>query len=823
MKHTHKLIALMLTLFMLTGLVAVPNVSLADSGAATPTDANFIAPIDRDNIPSDAIYITTAAELASIGGADSEGKYYVLDNDIDLVGKWAPIDEFRGTLDGQGYCINNLWIQAYTETGFFRRITGNAAVKNLGINTDARGVLGNAWGYGTSVAGILAARVSADGTDTVLIENCFTTGFVDSFAPNHGDPPLPSEAGGMIGYVSGRLTIKNCYTNVDVYSSLGGGGMIGSIDAGHFSAVIVEDCFAVGNVTVYSENIASPGGAGGLIGSCYFSAVDSIIVKNCYASGSVESGSSGGLICSALGDGSMTLSNSYATGNSSGYSASGLVDYCENISISNCYATGDVFGSYQAAGGLVAVFRDVYTGDDTVEINNSYRPFSQNVIFDNAATPSPYSTPLGINDCGEPLTDEQMRNPTSFVGWDFDDVWTHKAGENNGFPVLRVFDGVEIAPSPYFISSVTLNKTKLPIMAGTSETLVATVHPPEAKIKDIEWNIDNGEIADIDENGVVTGISDGTTTVIAIAKAGERKYAECTVTVSGSGIDYTPISDIIIKGKIDDVEQNDYLINLSQETIKFPNTYTPVAFSVDGGNKWKKIKDDIHISEGKHPFHKVSFHKLFGKDMTLHLSDKPYDKRAKTLGDGATVVTFDKINKRTVLPKLKVNYELGADATGESTGMWVLAQKAPVESLKEGLLIAEADTDKKTPNTKGFGKFLGANATNNGIVVKPLVSGKQVKSTYLYKIGAVGEPGTYTAASKTQKASVKGQGKAPNCKAKNDIIKVKAGTSVDLGGTQTDYKEKAEVNVSGYTGSVKLWAYATPKKPASKKQELTLS
>ena len=81
------------------------NVSMPNAGVT-----GFIAPIDPIPSGADVVHISTAAQLAAIGGASSAGKYYVLDNDINLTAEWVPIDFFHGTFDGRGYSINNLYV-----------------------------------------------------------------------------------------------------------------------------------------------------------------------------------------------------------------------------------------------------------------------------------------------------------------------------------------------------------------------------------------------------------------------------------------------------------------------------------------------------------------------------------------------------------------------------------------------------------------------------------------------------------------------------------------------------------------------------------------
>jgi len=79
------------------------------------------------------------------------------------------------------------------------------------------------------------------------------------------------------------------------------------------------------------------------------------------------------------------------------------------------------------------------------------------------------------------------------------------------------------------VSSVILNKTELSLEEGESETLTATVVPDNATDKTVSWSSGDATIATVDQNGKVTAVKEGSTTVTA--KAGE-KSAICTVTVT---------------------------------------------------------------------------------------------------------------------------------------------------------------------------------------------------------------------------------------------------------------------------------------------------
>ena len=79
------------------------------------------------------------------------------------------------------------------------------------------------------------------------------------------------------------------------------------------------------------------------------------------------------------------------------------------------------------------------------------------------------------------------------------------------------------------VTGVTLNKTALTLTEGASEKLIATVKPDNATDKTVTWTSSDSTVAEVDSDGKVTAVKEGTAKITA--KAGD-KTAECTVTVS---------------------------------------------------------------------------------------------------------------------------------------------------------------------------------------------------------------------------------------------------------------------------------------------------
>lgn len=113
---------------------------------------------------------------------------------------------------------------------------------------------------------------------------------------------------------------------------------------------------------------------------------------------------------------------------------------------------------------------------------------------------------------------------------------------------------VTVTPKAIPVESITLNKTQLSLVKGTTETLTATVLPTTATDKAVTWESSDTAVATV-ENGVVTAVAAGNATITA--KAGE-KTATCAVTVtnpsnsgssSGGGGSSTPRYAVTVPDK----------------------------------------------------------------------------------------------------------------------------------------------------------------------------------------------------------------------------------------------------------------------------------
>ena len=91
------------------------------------------------------------------------------------------------------------------------------------------------------------------------------------------------------------------------------------------------------------------------------------------------------------------------------------------------------------------------------------------------------------------------------------------------------------------VTGVSLDQTSLTLQPGDKSPLVATVEPSDAKDTSVTWQSADTSIATVDEDGNVTAVAKGSTTVTVTTKDGDFK-ATCKVTVSEDVVKVTAIT-----------------------------------------------------------------------------------------------------------------------------------------------------------------------------------------------------------------------------------------------------------------------------------------
>ena len=322
---------------------------------------------------------------------------------------WEPIgpafsQAFSGTFDGDGHTITGLYCN--------RSGSGTQYAGLFGYNKGGIRYLGMEGGsVAVSCSDHLSIYVGGiAGKNYGTISDCYNTGSV-------------SASGGYLVYVGGITgqnddTISNCYNtgNVSNFSTGGVGGIVGS-NGGE-----IKDCYNIGNVSASSNG-------GGIVGE------NQGAIRNCYNTGDVSNSHSHDSVGGIAGSNGGTINDCYNIGNVSASSDIGNVSASSNGggiagenqgAIRNCYNTGNVSYSNNpyndSVGGIV--------GSNGDTISNCYY---LNTASKGVGNGTDTATKCNI---------DQMKQRSTFIGFDFDVMWEFAEGNSYSFPTLQTL--------PYF-------------------------------------------------------------------------------------------------------------------------------------------------------------------------------------------------------------------------------------------------------------------------------------------------------------------------------------------------------------------------------------
>ncbi len=167
-----------------------------------------------------------------------------------------------------------------------------------------------------------------------------------------------------------------------------------------------------------------------------------------------------------------------------------------------------------------------------------------------------------LEEMGEAKT-YQLEIPVNTEGNEFYLQLTDYAMNQNTYRFLLTDDG-EIDDTEVPMTSITLPET-LTVLKNTTAQLTPSFEPWMA-IETVTWSSADESIATVDENGVVTGIEEGTTTITALSTVDEAVSATCTVTVK--------TFNITLNGMLQDEDGNPQLFAWNLQT---DNTWSKVA------------------------------------------------------------------------------------------------------------------------------------------------------------------------------------------------------------------------------------------------------
>ena len=124
---------------------------------------------------------------------------------------------------------------------------------------------------------------------------------------------------------------------------------------------------------------------------------------------------------------------------------------------------------------------------------------------------------------------------------------------------------IEVLKKLTQIKSIALEPATLTLPSTVSRTLTVALKPADASVTALNWTSSAPNVAKV-ENGVVTGLSEGSATITATARDGSGKVAQCRVTVTAPPVHVTSLS-----------------LNVAQATVEYNRTLTLVP-TIQPGN-----------------------------------------------------------------------------------------------------------------------------------------------------------------------------------------------------------------------------------------------
>lgn len=481
MKKSH--IKKVLAMFLAVALVVPSSASNLTASAATTQESN-----DESAIPEGYTPIYDAADLYAIRN-DLEGNYIMMADidlseatapggELDTGNGWEPIQNFNGTLDGNGHYIKGLTIYGKPkkyDVGLFGSINSSSAepkICNLGMVDVNINIVRDSSGY--SEDSYSTAALLADGSWYTKIENCFVTG------------QISSNVGEISGICTSDCAVENVYNLAEIsYTS------------------DTDSVRTVGIVNTYNSR-----------------------AKCTYNRGEINSGDGNSKNGYPIGGGRSGYYeyNYYLQGNSA--DANNATPLTETQMKNSKFYTGfdfentwfiDPYSNYPYPQLRSCPQKRINSIEVTKQPNKTVYQQGENFDFTGATLHLIYE---------DGLEQDVLLTKDMIGSYDM-----NKIGKQS-IPISYcglAETSLDITVKETAVDKVQLNKSQINLYKGKTETLSATITPSNASNKQIAWSVVKGDCVTVDNNGTITANKKGTATVRAASANG--KYADCVVTV----------------------------------------------------------------------------------------------------------------------------------------------------------------------------------------------------------------------------------------------------------------------------------------------------
>jgi len=435
----------------------------------------FIVPVVRlTAAPDDFIPIYTSDDFNRIR-YNAAGNYILMaDIDLSEIPDWEPIQSLQGVFEGNGFAIRNVTSSVFYEANEIRNVGVYADIiveivddhSSVSVLAGLARYINNVYLHGTAhIVDKSETRISVGGLASFVetISNSFSTASVCVVSSNNGSIGSVSTNGVVVGglvaagnniinsFNKGDITVRIEGESVRTYSRDGRARLISDYVPGnvYIGGIVGQiqgrgnllHSFNSGDLAAVGYRFAVIGGVTGLI----YTTDGNVEIGYSYNTGNIIASVSneygmgvlGGIAGEMFGrreNRTINLHNSFNSGNlelnfresanlvsyvsPSSTAIFGIISGSPHITINFSYNVGSIVSAYDTVIGAISTSH--------AELNFLY-------FLDNVESATPENA-LFAN--VRQLSESEIREQTSFVGFDFENIW-EMGGANHPFPVFR--------------------------------------------------------------------------------------------------------------------------------------------------------------------------------------------------------------------------------------------------------------------------------------------------------------------------------------------------------------------------------------------------
>lgn len=132
------------------------------------------------------------------------------------------------------------------------------------------------------------------------------------------------------------------------------------------------------------------------------------------------------------------------------------------------------------------------------------------------------------------IDDSQHKHTCTFCGYEEtkDHAWGEAEENQTGTELVYTCKDCSAQRTEKLVTAFSLNKQIAELAKGNREQLIVRIEPEDAKDKTITWTSSREDIAEVDENGLVTAKAVGSTMIMAKSSNQKLPLATCAVSVT---------------------------------------------------------------------------------------------------------------------------------------------------------------------------------------------------------------------------------------------------------------------------------------------------